>query len=78
MPQVGPRSLYFDVTGDARTEKIKLPSCIKSSKPGALPNTQVRTPPSPPPNPSPALSFLGKEGRKEGRSSVTSWHHNVW
>ncbi|KAJ7321774.1 Sperm-associated antigen 17 [Desmophyllum pertusum] len=40
MPQVGPRSLYFDVTGDLRTEKVKLPSCIKSSKTGALPNSQ--------------------------------------
>ena len=48
MPQVGPRSLYFDVTGDARAEKVKLPSCIRSSKPGALPNTQVCTIPPPP------------------------------
>ncbi|XP_078373230.1 sperm-associated antigen 17-like isoform X2 [Oculina patagonica] len=40
MPQVGPRSLYFDVTGEARSEKVNLPSCIRSSKPGALPNTQ--------------------------------------
>ena len=48
--QVGPRSLYFDVTGDARREKVKLPSCIRSSKPGALPNTQVcATPLSPSP-----------------------------
>lgn len=49
MPQVGPRSLYFDVTGEARGEKVKLPSCIRSSKPGALPNTQVCTTPRPPP-----------------------------
>ncbi|PFX34574.1 Sperm-associated antigen 17 [Stylophora pistillata] len=40
MPHVGPRSLYFDVTGETRKDKVKLPSCIKSSKPGALPNSQ--------------------------------------
>ena len=62
MPQVGPRSLYFDVTGDARAEKVKLPSCIRSSKPGALPNTQVWTiprPPSPTPQHPCATSFPG-------------------
>ena len=42
MPHVGPRSLYFDVTGEARTDRVKLPSCIRGGKPGALPNTQVR------------------------------------
>ena len=41
MPHVGPRSLYFDVTGEARTDRVKLPSCIRGGKPGALPNTQV-------------------------------------
>ena len=41
MPQVGPRSLYFDVTGEARKDRVKLPSCIRGGKPGALPNTQV-------------------------------------
>ena len=41
MPQVGPRSLYFDVTGEIRTDRVKLPSCIRGGKPGALPNTQV-------------------------------------
>jgi len=40
MPQVGPRSLYFDVTGETRTDRVKLPSCIRGGKPGALPNTQ--------------------------------------
>ncbi|XP_068698646.1 sperm-associated antigen 17-like [Montipora foliosa] len=39
IPQVGPRSLYFDVTGEARTERVKMPSCIRGGKPGALPNT---------------------------------------
>ena len=41
MPHISPRSLYFDVTGETRKAKVKLPSCIKGSKPGALPNSQV-------------------------------------
>jgi hypothetical protein len=31
----------MDVTGGMRKEKVKLPTSILSSKPGALPNSQV-------------------------------------
>ena len=41
--QVGARSLYFDVTGEIRKDRVKLPVSILSSKPGALPNTEVST-----------------------------------
>ena len=41
MTQIGPRSLYFDVTGEARTQRVKMPNCILGGKPGALPNTPV-------------------------------------
>ncbi|KAK2570951.1 Sperm-associated antigen 17 [Acropora cervicornis] len=39
MSQIGARSLYFDVTGEARNERVKMPNCILGGKPGALPNT---------------------------------------
>ena len=41
MSQIGARSLYFDVTGEARNERVKMPNCILGGKPGALPNTPV-------------------------------------
>ncbi|XP_031553104.1 sperm-associated antigen 17-like isoform X2 [Actinia tenebrosa] len=39
-PKVGAKSLYMDVTGGVRKDKVKLPTSILSSKPGALLNSQ--------------------------------------
>ena len=36
------KSLYIDVTGSPRQDPVRLPKAILGSKPGALPNTQVR------------------------------------